>query len=442
MIHDSVLNGSLVWGTIEVDGVTRPKTYEELSKKEKFQADCDLKATNIVLQGDDLITCLNKVISFMSIVMAFCFPSTNNQLRTSSNLRNQATIQDGRFTVQQVQGRQSQSFVGMGTKGNAASQGGNNVASQARIVKCYNFQGEGYMARQCTQPKRPRNSAWFKEKMLLVQARESSQVLDEEQLASLADPGIAEGQQKRFLWKVSPVMIQTSSSRSSCYNLLQPEPFPHTSLSCEDLGKLKPKADIGIFIGYAPEVNRHEVLGYIDTIMTDFEDSTVMYTTVSSPCEGRSGDISPGVDGPPVMPEDPYAYVVAAFQALPPPDYVPGLEEPEQAPSSPVYIPYVPESVYPEYIPPEDDVFLAEEQPLPAAASPTADSPGYIPESDLDEDPEDDDEDLEEDPADYLADHDDDEEEEEPSGVTPLKMRVAAKYCTGALLRNITATDT
>nr|GEY37496.1 hypothetical protein [Tanacetum cinerariifolium] len=146
--------------------------------------------------------------------------------------------------------------------------------------------------------------------------------------------------------------------------------------------------------------------------MSDSEDSMVTYTTVSSPYEGRSGDVSPGVDGPPVMPEDPYAYVVAAFQALPSPDYVPGLEEPEQAPPLPVYIPYVPELVYPEYIPSEDDVFLAEEQPLPAA-----ELPGYILKSDSDEDPkEDDDEDPEEDLADYPADHDDDEEEEEPSG--------------------------
>nr|GEX08131.1 hypothetical protein [Tanacetum cinerariifolium] len=99
-----------------------------------------------------------------------------------------------------------------------------------------------------------------------------------------------------------------------------------------------------------------------------------MYTTVSSPCEGRSGDVSPGVDGPLVMPEDPYAYVVAAFQALPSPDYVPGPEDLEQAPPSPVYIPYVPEPKYPEYIPSEDEVFPAEEQPLPAAALPTTDS--------------------------------------------------------------------
>nr|GFB53470.1 hypothetical protein [Tanacetum cinerariifolium] len=133
--------------------------------------------------------------------------------------------------------------------------------------------------------------------------------------------------------------------------------------------------------------------------------------------QGRSGDVSPGVDGPSVMPKDPYAYVVTAFQALPPPDYVPGPEEPEQAPPSPVYIPYVPEPVYPEYIPPEDDVFPAEEQPLPAAASPTAESPGYIPESDPKED---DDGDPEEDPADYPADHDDDEEEEHPASADSI----------------------
>nr|GFB07901.1 hypothetical protein [Tanacetum cinerariifolium] len=166
--------------------------------------------------------------------------------------------------------------------------------------------------------------------------------------------------------------------------------------------------------------------------MSDSEGSTVTYTTVSNPYEGRSGDISPGVDGPPVMPKDPYAYVVAAFQALPLPDY---------APPSPVYIPYVLEPGYPEYIPPEDDVFPAEEQPLPAAASPTAKSPGYIPESDPDEDPkEDNDKDLEEDPA----DHDDDEEEpsgddadeedeeaDRPEVTLPPRKRLSIVHCPG-----------
>ncbi|GJZ88678.1 hypothetical protein Tco_0660460 [Tanacetum coccineum] len=47
---------------------------------------------------------------------------------------------------------------------------------------------------------------------------------------------------------------------------------------------------------------------------------------------------------------------------------------------------YVPEPIYPEYIPLEDDhEFPAEEQPLPPIDSPTAESPGYITESDPEE---------------------------------------------------------
>ncbi|GJX02927.1 retrovirus-related pol polyprotein from transposon TNT 1-94 [Tanacetum coccineum] len=114
------------------------------------------------VKGDNPITCLNKAMALMLTVMASCFPSTNNQLRTSSNPRNQATIQDSRVTIQQVQRRQGQSFAGTGTKGNAISSGGNNAAGQARVVKCYNCQCEGHMARQCTKPKRPRK------KMLLT----------------------------------------------------------------------------------------------------------------------------------------------------------------------------------------------------------------------------------------------------------------------------------
>nr|GEW55633.1 hypothetical protein [Tanacetum cinerariifolium] len=56
----------------------------------------------VFTQGDDPIACLNKAMAFLSAVAASRFPSTNNQLRTSSNPRNQATIQDDRVTVQQV----------------------------------------------------------------------------------------------------------------------------------------------------------------------------------------------------------------------------------------------------------------------------------------------------------------------------------------------------
>ncbi|GJW58594.1 integrase, catalytic region, zinc finger, CCHC-type containing protein [Tanacetum coccineum] len=86
-------------------------------------------------------------------------------------------------------GRQGQSYSGNGYKSNATSSGGNNSSGQARIVKCYNCQGEVHMARQCTQPKRPRNVAWYKEKAMLAEAQEAKQIFNEEQLAFLADPG-------------------------------------------------------------------------------------------------------------------------------------------------------------------------------------------------------------------------------------------------------------
>ncbi|GJT54967.1 hypothetical protein Tco_0990021 [Tanacetum coccineum] len=73
----------------------------------------------------------------------------------------------------------------------------------------------------------------------------------------------------------------------------------------------------------------------------------------------------------------------------PSPNYVSG---PKYPPSPD----FVPEPVYPEFMPPEDEVLPAKEQPLPAALSPTADSPGY-------------------DPADYPADGGDDGDDEDES---------------------------
>ncbi|GJR50055.1 RNA-directed DNA polymerase, eukaryota [Tanacetum coccineum] len=162
--------------------------------------------------------------------------------------------------------------------------------------------------------------------------------------------------------------------------------------------------------------------------MSDSEHSTVTYTSVS---EDDSDIGSPGVDGPPIMPEvPPSPDYIPGPEGPPSPDYVPGPEEPEQAPPSPIYIPFVPEPVYPEFLPVDDEVFPAEEQPMPAADSPTHQSPGYIPESDPEEDPEEDDEeDPEEDPADYPADRgddDDDDDAEEEEHLAPADPAAVA----------------
>nr|GEX95286.1 hypothetical protein [Tanacetum cinerariifolium] len=68
---------------------------------------------------------------------------------------------------------------------------------------------------------------------------------------------------------------------------------------------------------------------------------------------------------------------------------------------------FVPEPIYPEYIPLEDEhILLAEEQPLPPVASPTAESLGYVAESDPEEDPEE--SEVEDGPVDYPMDGGDD----------------------------------
>ncbi|GKD31455.1 copia protein [Tanacetum coccineum] len=130
-------------------------------------------AVPVFKQGNESIDAINKMMSFLSIVVTSRFPATNNQLRNSFNLRQQATIHDGRVTIQPIHGRQSSFAAGTsGTRANISRTGGNNLGQQ-RVVKCFNYQGEGHMARQCPKPKRKRDVTWFRDKVLLVEAQRS-----------------------------------------------------------------------------------------------------------------------------------------------------------------------------------------------------------------------------------------------------------------------------
>nr|GEY97685.1 hypothetical protein [Tanacetum cinerariifolium] len=128
----------------------------------------------------------------MSAIITSRYPTTNNQLRNSSNPRQQATINDGRVTLQPVHGRQV-SFATSTTRTYTPRVSGSNSRKQ-RIVICYNCKGEEHISKQCTKPKRKQDDAWFKDKVLLVQAQANGQFLHEEELAFLADPEITEGQ--------------------------------------------------------------------------------------------------------------------------------------------------------------------------------------------------------------------------------------------------------
>ena len=83
--------------------------------------------------------------------------------------------------VQNVQGRHNLNQRNGGF-GNGNYRVGNALQGQARQPKCYNYVGIGHIARNCNLPKRPQNSEYFKDKMLLMQAQENGTVLDEDAL--------------------------------------------------------------------------------------------------------------------------------------------------------------------------------------------------------------------------------------------------------------------
>ncbi|GKC35620.1 hypothetical protein Tco_1048004 [Tanacetum coccineum] len=149
-----------------------------------------------------------------------------------------------------------------------------------------------------------------------------------------------------------------------------------------------------------------------------------------------------GYDGLPMQPVAP-----------PSPDYIPGLEDPQTQPvpqdedeREPMFVQahvpdYVPNPIYLEYIPLEDEhEFPAEEQPLPPVDSPTAESPGYVTESEYEDDEtedglvdypidgevdgDDDDNDSSGDDADGEDEDDEDEEEEEEEHLAPADSAI------------------
>ncbi|GJZ59747.1 integrase, catalytic region, zinc finger, CCHC-type containing protein [Tanacetum coccineum] len=87
-------------------------------------------------QTDEILDNLTKQMALLAQSFRATLPQTNNQLRTSSNTRNQATIQDGRVVVQNVQGQWGEQ-----------NRAGNANAGQGKPVKCYNCNRVGHIAR-------------------------------------------------------------------------------------------------------------------------------------------------------------------------------------------------------------------------------------------------------------------------------------------------------
>nr|GEX79844.1 hypothetical protein [Tanacetum cinerariifolium]GEX85561.1 hypothetical protein [Tanacetum cinerariifolium] len=112
-------------------------------------------------KGDDPIDAINQIMSFLTSVVTSRYPSTNNQLRTSSNPRQHHTINNGRVTIQSIQGRQNYMTASSSRPYASCSSG---PSGKQRVIVCYNYKGECHMLKQCTKPKRKRDTEWFKDK--------------------------------------------------------------------------------------------------------------------------------------------------------------------------------------------------------------------------------------------------------------------------------------
>nr|GEX13346.1 integrase, catalytic region, zinc finger, CCHC-type, peptidase aspartic, catalytic [Tanacetum cinerariifolium] len=311
MILESVENGPLLWPTVKENGVTRPKKYSELSATEAIQADCDVNATNIILQGlppevyalgeslrdfylrfSLLLNDMNiynmkleqfqvntkflntlppewsKFVTDVKLVrdlhttnvdqlhaylgqheyhaneyasqaqsstpLSITYPSNDFQSSIHHNVCNPSSsipqveyapsvhqqsdfsrpdtglvvpvFQKGDDPIDAINhmmsfltavGRKNSLAAGMSRQYTFGASGNNS--RKQKVIVCYNCKGEGHMSKQCTKPKRKRDEAWFKDKVLLVQAQANRQVLHKEELEFLADPGIEKSQSAQYV---------------------------------------------------------------------------------------------------------------------------------------------------------------------------------------------------------------------------------------------------
>nr|GEV05277.1 Gag-Pol polyprotein [Tanacetum cinerariifolium] len=173
-----------------------------------------------------------------------------------------------------------------------------------------------HFAKEWRKPKRVKDLTYHKEKMLLCKQAEKCVPLQAEQVDWLEDMNEEIDEQEleahySFMAKIQEV--PTADSRNDTGPLEQDD--SNVTLDSPDMCDNDIQTD---------QNTKDERAAFANLIANlKLNGSMVTYTKVSSPFKDLSDIGSPRVDGVPMMPEDPYAYVEAALQAPPSPDYDP-----------------------------------------------------------------------------------------------------------------------
>nr|GEY72236.1 integrase, catalytic region, zinc finger, CCHC-type, peptidase aspartic, catalytic [Tanacetum cinerariifolium] len=464
MILESVENGPLLWPTVEENGVARPKKYSELSTTKTIQDDCDVKVTNIILQGlppevyalleqfqvntkflntlppewskfmtdvklvrDLHMTNVDQLHAYLgqheyhanevrlmhertsdplalvathqmnkspyqphqqsyhqhqiqpqvstfqssqygtpyhssqyasqaqtSTPLSITYPSNDFQSSVNHNVYNPLSLipQMEYAPAVHQQSEFSQPDTGLVVPVQYTSRSSGTSGKQ-RVIVCYNCKGEGHMSKQCTQPKRKRDEACFKDKAdpRIAETQSTQYVVtnnaayqaddldaydsecDELNSAKIAlmanlshygSDNLAEnsGNSEESNFSSSTTIVEVPKElpkfsmavATACYtqnrsiirlrhgetpyellhNKLPDLSFLHVfgalcypTNDSENLRKLQPKDDIGIFIGYAPTKKAFRIYNrrtrrIVETIHVDFDELTAMASEQSS----------------------------------------------------------------------------------------------------------------------------------------------------------------
>ncbi|GJR99392.1 retrovirus-related pol polyprotein from transposon TNT 1-94 [Tanacetum coccineum] len=247
---------------------------------------------------------------FLSSAYSSRYHPINNQLRTSSNPITQATIQNGQVTVQNVQGRQSHCYAGNAGKNQAlgarvVNTVGKARTNQPRVIKCYNCNTEAQEAEVVLNDEQQDFLAGNLEETndcedLQLQAIVNFKADHVDAYDSNYDDEAIEN--AIFMAHLSPIGSINDDTVEPCYDsdilyeifLRTKDEAPEIIIKIlkqvqvilnatvryrkpklkylhdfgalcyptndfEDLGKLQPKADIGIFIGYSPTKKAYQI---------------------------------------------------------------------------------------------------------------------------------------------------------------------------------------